>query len=263
MAQIGYMMDWLQQDPWGFVQYMLYRVPAVLLAIMMHEYAHGYAAYRSGDNTAKMLGRLSFNPLKHLDMWGTLSLFLLGFGWAKPVPVNPNNFRNKRRDDIIVSLAGVTVNFIMFLLFTLLSILVGKFLYQPEFFRSVGAEYMLSASQVGFLVQLDPAYAKELLPLLKTPWLLHVQRVLLHASMINLGLCLFNLLPIPPLDGFHVMNNLFFKGRIFMGGRNFQIMQSLFIILMLTTGFVSDIISKAIYGVQGAVLSGMLRLFGI
>lgn len=256
-------MEWLQQDPWGFVQYMLYRVPAVLLAIMMHEYAHGYAAYRCGDNTAKIMGRLSFNPLKHLDLWGTISLFLFGFGWAKPVPVNPNNFRNKRRDDIVVSLVGVTVNFCMFLLFTLLSIAVGKFLYRPELLQVGGAEYMLSASQLGFVVQLDPAYANELLPLLKTPWLLHVQRVLLHASLINLGLCLFNLLPFPPLDGFHVVNNLIFKGRIFMGGRNFQIMQALFVVLMLTTDFVSDIISKAIYAVQGTVLSGMLRLFGL
>ncbi len=260
---MGQMMQWLQQDPWGFLQYMLYRVPAVLLAIMMHEYAHGYAAYKAGDPTARMLGRLSFNPLKHLDLWGTISLFFFGFGWAKPVPVNSRHFRNRRRDEIIVSLAGVTVNFIMFLFFTLLSILIGRFLYRTELLQAGGMGYLLNAGMGGYYAQLDPAYAQELLPLLQNPWLLHVQRMVLHACVINLGLALFNLLPIPPLDGFHVVNEVFFNGRIHMGGRNFQMMQSLFIILMLTTGFIGDFISNAIFTVQGFVLNGMLRLFGL
>ena len=96
------MLNYLQQDPWGFLQFMLYRAPAVLLALTLHEFAHGYAALKAGDLTAKRMGRLSLNPLKHLDPIGTVSLFLLGFGWAKPVPVNPNNYRNPRRDDIVV-----------------------------------------------------------------------------------------------------------------------------------------------------------------
>ena len=109
------MLEWLRDDPQGFLLFMRYRAPAVLIALTLHEYAHGYMAYRAGDPTAKQLGRLSFNPLKHLDLWGTISMFLIGVGWAKPVPVNPRNFRNGRRDHIMVALAGVVTNLIMFL----------------------------------------------------------------------------------------------------------------------------------------------------
>lgn len=70
------MLDWLQQDPWGFLHFMIYRAPAVLLALSLHELAHGYVAYRCGDSTAKDLGRLTLNPLKHLDLIGTISMFL-------------------------------------------------------------------------------------------------------------------------------------------------------------------------------------------
>ena len=92
---------------------LLYRVPAVLIALTLHELAHGYVALRCGDPTAQMLGRLTFNPLRHLDPIGTLFMFLFGFGWARPVPVNPRNFKRFRRDDFLVSAAGVTVNFLL------------------------------------------------------------------------------------------------------------------------------------------------------
>src|SRR3712207_4787346 len=104
------MLKWLMENPAEMLWFMLYRAPAVLMAVVIHETAHGYVAYRAGDPTAKMMGRLTLNPLKHLDLVGTLSLFLLGFGWAKRVPVNPGLFKNGRRDDLKVSLAGVTVN---------------------------------------------------------------------------------------------------------------------------------------------------------
>ena len=102
-------LDYLQKDPMGFLLFMLYRAPAVLLALTFHEVAHGYVALRCGDPTAKLMHRLSLNPIKHMDPIGTASMFLLGFGWAKPVPVNPNNFKHGRRDDLLVSLAGVAL----------------------------------------------------------------------------------------------------------------------------------------------------------
>ena len=134
------MLEWLQQDPWGFLQFMLYRAPAVLLALTLHELAHGYVALRCGDTTARDHGRLTLNPAKHLDPIGTISMFLMGVGWAKPVPVNPANYRNGRWDDLKVSLAGVTTNFFLFLLCTILSILLSRAMYKPMYLSIYGVE---------------------------------------------------------------------------------------------------------------------------
>ena len=258
------MLDYLQKDPLGFFLFMLYRAPAVLLALTFHEVAHGYIALRCGDPTAKLMHRLSLNPIKHMDPIGTVSMFLLGFGWAKPVPVNPNNFMRGRRDDLLVSLAGVTTNFILFLISTLLTVLVGFALYVPELARDPqGMRFMLSYQETGYTLQLFPAYAKEMASLLKAPWLLHIQRFLLHFSMINLGLCLFNLIPLPPLDGFHVLNDLVLKGRINLSGKAFRITHLALIVLMFSTDIVSRAVGAAVSFVQGLVLGGYLRIFGL
>lgn len=111
----------LINDPLTFI---LLAIP-LLYSIIIHELAHGWVAYRLGDSTAKMLGRLSLNPIKHLDPIGTLMLFMFGFGWAKPVPVNISNIHDTRKGFILVSSAGVIANmifaFVAFFLFRLLS----------------------------------------------------------------------------------------------------------------------------------------------
>lgn len=257
------MLEWLRSDPMSFLTYMAYRMPAVLAAIVLHECAHGYAAYRAGDPTAKMLGRLSLNPLKHLDLFGTLCLFLFGFGWAKPVPVNPNNFRRGWKDDLVVSIAGVAVNFALFLVFTMLSVLVAKLLYMPELWKAGNAGFMLRFSDDGFLAQLLPRYAPKLEPFLQVPWLLHVQRVIFHFCMINLGLALFNLLPIPPLDGFHVVNDILLKGKLNIGGPWFQIFQVALIFVMLRTDFIGNMVGRAIDWVQALIMNGLLSVMGV
>lgn len=279
------MLEWLRDNPLGFLQYMLYRAPAVLLALTLHEYAHGYVAYLCGDTTAKDLGRLSLNPLKHLDLVGTLGMFLMGIGWAKPVPVNPANFRNGRVDDLKVSLAGVTTNFLLFLLATLLTLLLAGFLYIPEvgtasgqnfvaYFRLQGLDissgkafpgvsFLLNFQSSGFHLQTNPEYTQYLAGLLKTPWLLHIQRFLLQLALVNLGMCLFNLLPIPPLDGFHVVNDIFLKGRIQLGGQVFRFLQVGLVVLLLTTDFVGNFVTQGIYAVQGALLTLLFRVFGV
>lgn len=254
------MLQWLQQDPWGFLHFMLYRAPAVLLALSLHELAHGYAAYRSGDTTAKDLGRLTLNPLAHLNLVGTISMFLMGIGWAKPVPVNPINFKKPRLDDIKVSLAGVTTNFILFLLATFASILISRALYKPEALQYYGLDFFLNFQQNGFNIQLFPQNDEMLQVILKTPWLLHVQRFLFQLALVNIGMGLFNLLPIPPLDGFHVVNNVFFGGKIFMGGKFFQFAHIALLILLFSTDFVGSWVSKGIYAVQGAILPLLTRL---
>ena len=103
------------------MDYLLSRLlflPGILLGIAIHEFSHGYAAVKMGDNTPLLQGRITLNPIKHLDPMGFLCLLVFGFGWAKPVVINSRNFKDPRRDDAIVSLAGPASNFIIAFLFT-------------------------------------------------------------------------------------------------------------------------------------------------
>lgn len=257
------MLEWLREDPLSFLVFMLYRAPAVLMALSFHEAAHGYAAYRSGDSTAKRMGRLSLNPFSHLDLWGTVSMFLIGVGWAKPVPVNPYHFRRRRRDELFVSLAGVSVNLVLFLLTTLVTVFMGQALYTREAARLYGMEFFLGFGKTGFFMQLYPEYARTISQLLSKPWLLHVQRFLFQFALVNLGLGLFNLLPFPPLDGFHALNNIVFRGNLALSGQAFRVAQIVLIVLLISTDFIGRWISGAIYGVQGFVLRGILSILGL
>lgn len=158
--------------------------PALLFAMVAHEYAHGYAAMKQGDLTAFQLGRLTFNPLKHIDPFMTVILPLMMFfstggrmifGGAKPVPVNPRNYRQYRRGDIIVSLAGVATNLAIAIASVPLIIVTG-----------ILARYLPGSERILGIVQ----------------------QMLIYSVGINLTLMMFNLLPIPPLDGSHVFKYL-------------------------------------------------------
>lgn len=138
-------------------QEFIIRSIAVLVAIIPHEMAHGFAAYLCGDETAKNDGRLSLNPLHHLDSIGTICLILFKFGWAKPVMINPNNFRNRKVGTFFVSIAGVTVNFIL----AIISVVLIKHINVNKFFFEL----------------------------------------LMNIFWFNIVLGVFNLIPIPPLDG--------------------------------------------------------------
>ena len=146
---------------------LLLTLPAVLWAISFHEFCHGWAAKLVGDPTAERSGRLSLNPLDHFDLVGTLMLLLVGFGWAKPVPINTRYFRHPRRDLVIVSLAGVAGNILTAVVCVL-------------FLRFLGDYWYRLAGNAGFTV-------------------------VAQMININMGLAAFNLIPIPPLDGSKVL----------------------------------------------------------
>ena len=154
------------------VENLLLLIPPILLAITFHEYAHGWMALKFGDPTAKMLGRLSLNPLVHLDPIGTLMLFIVHFGWAKPVPVDPRYFSDPKRQMIWVALAGPIANMILAFISGILII-------------GFSSSNLMFNSQTAFFANM-----------------------LIYILQINLAFAIFNMLPIPPLDGSKILRGL-------------------------------------------------------
>lgn len=183
---------------------LIYKVPALLLAISIHEYAHARTAKAFGDLSAFLLGRATLNPLRHLDPLGTICLLFFSFGWARPVPINPDNFHNRTLGLFWVSLAGPLSN--LFLAF-----LLGLI------FKSLG-------------------------PFSGMPF-----KVFYYAMLLNIGLGLFNLIPLPPLDGFHVIESLFEKSKL-IGWLNSVGPLALISIIILDnvaeTGIISSLLLK-------------------
>ncbi len=251
---------WLTTDPGGFLLYLLYFAVSILLTLTLHEIAHGYVAYRCGDPTAKMLGRLSLDPRKHLDPIGTLCLVFLGFGWAKPVPVNPRNFQRYRRDDFLVSIAGITVNLTLFLLSLSLAVGFNGLLWKPEVIAANGAKELISSDGVGFAILLS-GEGGNYTDYMRYPWVQYIQRFLLMFASMNLSVGIFNLLPIPPLDGFHVLNDIVLRGRLSLNRNMFQITQALLLILCFT-GALTGVLTTVVNAVENGVLHVLLLIVG-
>ncbi|HEX3033286.1 MAG TPA: site-2 protease family protein [Bacillota bacterium] len=180
--------------------YLAASIPGFLFGLTFHEYAHARVADLMGDRTARMLGRVTLDPMKHLDLVGTLLFFLTGFGWAKPVPVTPDNFRgNKRVADILVSLAGPGANFLLALISLIILKVAGAALGQ------IGGDILYIAVEV------------------------------------NIMLAALNLMPIPPLDGSHVLFNLWKRppGWVYFLYNNGTVI----LILLLLTGMLGTIMT--------------------
>ncbi len=144
-------------------------LPGIILGLTLHEYLHAFTAWKLGDDTAKTQGRLSLNPIRHIDIIGLIFIAVLGFGWAKPVQIDKTRFRRPVRDEILVSLAGPAANLVLaFALAALVWVLIAIIGFSPS------------------------------------PVFREVQAVILLGMFVNLGLFLFNLIPLPPLDGSHV-----------------------------------------------------------
>lgn len=266
--------DWLKADPLNFASYLITMIVTFVMSLVLHECAHGYMALRCGDPTAKMLGRLSLNPLRHLDPIGTICMFLFGFGWAKPVPVNPRNFQNYRRDDFLVSIAGVATNLTIFIICSLLAVLLNLGIWKTDMLPLLDIVYG-GASGAGDMVNIfsnqgDPivlyiVYGQSydwLEPFINTPVLLYVQRALLMLADVNLLLAIFNLIPLPPLDGFHVLNDTLLGGKLQLNTQMYYVAKGILFILLYSTNFVGTLLNKGSELIGGSVIRMFLMLTG-
>lgn len=257
---VFWLLKTLFDDPIWFLEYSLYRVPAVLIALVLHEWAHGYVAYRLGDPTAKMMGRLTLNPLKHLDPIGAFLLFFAGFGWAKPVPVDPGYYKHPRRDDLLVSIAGITMNLLLFLLFTVIASVVSRFLFHEVILQNYSLHELLGYKD-GFINAILAGGGKDAMVIYAKPELLWVLRLTSQIALMNLGIGIFNLFPFPPLDGFHILNDFVLKGELF-AARKAQQFGILIIFALSYIGWLGDTMTFLIDNVQAGVLSVIARIIG-
>lgn len=206
-------------------------LPAVLVAITFHEFAHAFAATKLGDDTPMLQGRLNLNPLSHMDPVGFVLLLFAGFGWGKPVQINPRNFKHKysmETGEAIVAVAGPCMNFILAIVFTVIYALVYKF--APAFILT----------EAGAII-----------------W-----TILSYMIIINIGLGVFNLIPLPPLDGSKVLVNFLpYKAKQWFFEKE-NIFYIIFLVIWIT-GITGYIITPVISFIYNGLLKIVLAIFGI
>ena len=194
---------------------------AIMIAIVFHEWAHAWAAYKSGDPTAKMMKRMTLNPARHLEPMGMLAFLLIGIGWAKPVPVNPFNYRNFRRGNFFVSIAGVTVNFII------------------GFVASLGFVLIETYGNLGNI------------------WVWGIGMFFMFTMIINISLMIFNLLPIPPLDGYNLLVSFTKPNNRYMRWARENAMFLLLAVLLIS------MFTGAIAGLRNVIVDGFTAFWGL
>lgn len=209
---------------------MLLTLPGVIIAITFHEFAHAWTAYKLGDDTPKYQGRLNLNPLSHIDPIGIIMLIVAHFGWGKPVQINPNNFRGKfsiSASEAIVSVAGPVMNFIVAIVFAVIYALIIKF---------AGIQFVLTS--MGSVVM----------------------AIVQYTIIVNVGLGVFNLIPLPPLDGSKVlMHFLPYNAKMWLEEKS-QIFYIVFLVLFIT-GIAGKLISPIISFIYAAIMNGVYLFF--
>lgn len=202
---------------------LLYAVPAIIVALTFHEYAHARVAYAFGDTTAKDANRLTINPLKHLDIAGTLLLIFAGFGWAKPVPINPYYFQGDRKKKImLVSVAGPVMN--------LLEALVGAVILSLLYHSSLGYNSFFQ----------------------------YIFMFLSYYILINIVLAVFNLIPVPPLDGSKILMGLLPDSKL-----HIILALERYGMLILMALVLFGVVGKIISPITSIIYSGLMALVGM
>ena len=163
-------------DPMGWLMDKVLIVPGIVIGLTFHEFAHAWVAWKCGDQTPRLQGRVTLNPMAHIDWMGLAALFFVGFGWGQPVQIDPYQFRHRRRDELLVALAGVTMNLLLAILFSFVAKAVMML---------VGWSWLSTGFGNGI-------------------WMM-----ILYIVQINLVLMIFNLIPVPPLDGFNIIAQVF------------------------------------------------------
>lgn len=207
-------------------------LPGILIGLSIHEFSHAFAAYKLGDQSQKFRGRLTIDPLKHIDPMGFLLLLVMGFGWAKPVQIDSRYFKNPKRDDIIVSLAGPISNLLLAILISIITAIIF----------SISIKTGVDTTSQLFVT---------------------IMSILQYAISINLVLMVFNLIPIPPLDGHHVLADLggYRVQQFFNKYSNYW---SIILIVLIISGVFGFIISPTVgvlYKILMNLMNGIVTVF--
>ena len=237
--------------PLQFLVRTLFMLPIILISLTVHEIAHGFISYKLGDSSAKYMGRLSINPLRHVDPFGLISLILFGFGWAKPVMINPQNYKNPKAGTALTALAGPVSNFLM--------ALIGVFGFEAMF------QFCSWENRMGFLSLVYFFSSGDRSITVTVPGILMMFLYLF--TLVNIGLGIFNLIPIPPLDGSKILyaflpNRILY--RILPYERYFGLILIVLLFIPSTSpfGFLSRFLSFLESGVFDAFDSLALLVFG-